>query len=60
MIEHRSHELEKFKSTWLTREGYALLRKQKPKAKKSIMRLVDDLIKEKYGGNEKRILGDGD
>lgn len=47
-MEKRPHELEKYKSIWLTEESYKLLRKQKPRQKKSLMRIVDDLIKEKY------------
>lgn len=47
--EIRPHELEKHKSIWLTKEAYNLLRHQKPSQKKSMMRLVDDMVKEKYG-----------
>jgi hypothetical protein len=47
-MEKRKHELEKYKSIWLTEESYKLLRKEKPKQEKSLMRLVDDLIKQKY------------
>lgn len=48
-MEIRKKELEKYRSIWLTEESYRLIRKEKPKQKKSLMRLVDDLIKEKYG-----------
>ena len=48
-MEKRPNELEKYKSIWLTEYGYKILRKEKPKQKKSLMRIVDDLIKEKYG-----------
>jgi hypothetical protein len=47
--ELRKGELEKYKSIWLTEDSYKLIRVQKPKQKKSLMRIVDDLIKENYG-----------
>jgi len=46
---YRPHELEKFKAIWLTSEAYKVLRKQKKLQRKSMARIVDDLIKEKYG-----------
>jgi hypothetical protein len=48
-MEKRKNELEKFKSIWLTEEGYRLIRREKRFQKKSLMRIVEDLIKEKYG-----------
>lgn len=48
-MEIRKKELEKYKSTWLTEDGYRLLRDQKPIQNKSLMRLIDDLIKKEYG-----------
>lgn len=46
--EYRPNELEKFKAIWLTSEAYKLLRTQKKAQRKSMARIVDDLIKEKY------------
>lgn len=39
--EIRPHELERYKSIWLTKETYQLLRREKPTQEKSMMRLVD-------------------
>lgn len=50
--EYRPKELEKYKSIWLTEKSYKLLRKQKPKQGKSLMRLVEDLIQNSYGNKE--------
>lgn len=48
MKNYRKKELEKFKMIWLTKEGYELLRVQKKAQKKSMMRIIDNLIKDKY------------
>lgn len=45
---YREHELEKFSSVGITKEAHIILRREKKKQEKSMMRLVDDLIKEKY------------
>lgn len=45
---YRKHELEKYSSVGVTRKGYDLLRREKGKQKKSMMRIIDNLIKEKY------------
>lgn len=45
---YRKHELEKYSSVGVTRAGYDLLRREKLKQKKSMMRIIDNLIKEKY------------
>lgn len=50
---YRPHELEKFKAIWMTSEAYKLLRTQKKAQRKSMARIVDDLIKEKYGTERK-------
>jgi len=44
----REHELEKFSSVGVTEEAYRVLKIEKKKQGKSMMRLVDNLIKEKY------------
>lgn len=44
----RPHELEKFSSVGITRETWEILTRERKKQGKSRMRLVDDLIKEKY------------
>jgi len=49
---YRSHELEKHSSVGITKEAWEILRKEKKRQEKSMMRLIDDLIKEKYGKNE--------
>ena len=45
----RKKEIETFKKVGVDKETYELLRKQKRFQKKSMMRLVKDLILEKYG-----------
>lgn len=49
---YRKHELEKFSSVGVTEESYRILRKEKVKQEKSMMRLVDNLIQEKYGATK--------
>lgn len=49
---YRKHELEKYSSVGVTEESYNILREQKTKQSKSMMRLVDDLIKERYATNK--------
>lgn len=46
---YREHELEKYSSVGVTEESHKMLRKEKTKQGKSMMRLVDNLIKEAYG-----------
>ncbi len=48
-MEYRKHELEKYKSIWLTKEAYAVLRKEKKRSikdknGKSMMRIINDMI----------------
>ena len=45
----RKPELEQYKSIWLTKEAYNLVKDQKKKQKKSMAKIVCDLIIEKYG-----------
>lgn len=54
MINFRKKELEKFKAIWLTRHAHYLLRRQKKLQKKSMMRIIDNLINEKYEIQYKR------
>lgn len=42
---HRAPELAQYKSIWVTEEAYKLLRQEKRKKKKSMMKIVDELIK---------------
>lgn len=44
----RPPELERFKSVWLTEEAHQALRREKKRQKKSIARLVDELILDEY------------
>lgn len=44
----RKTELVKHRNIALTQKGYELLRGQKYKQQKSMMRIIDNLIKEKY------------
>ncbi len=45
---YRKHELEKYSSVGVTEESYRILKREKKIQGKSMMRLVDDLIREKY------------
>lgn len=42
------NELEKYKSTWLTELAYKILREEKKKQGKSMMRIIQDILIEKY------------
>ena len=44
----RKAELEQYRAVWLTKEAYILLRKQKKEQKKSLAKLVDELVKKNY------------
>lgn len=46
---YRTPELEQFKSIWVTKEAYDLLRQQKKEQKISMAKIVCNLIIEKYG-----------
>jgi hypothetical protein len=48
MYKHRDAELEQFKMIWLTKESYELLRKEKKKQKKSMAKILDNLIINNY------------
>lgn len=45
----RLKELKPYKHVWLTEQAHILLKREKVNQGKSIMRLVDDLVTEKYG-----------
>lgn len=45
---YREHELEQFSSVGITEKSHIILKREKKKQEKSMMRLIDDLIKEKY------------
>jgi hypothetical protein len=47
-MEYREKELEKYLPIWLTKESHLILKKQKRIQKKSMMRIIDDLIKKEY------------
>lgn len=49
MYNFRQKEIDTFKKVGLDEETYLLLREQKKKQKKSMMRIVKNLILEKYG-----------
>ena len=49
MAIYRSMELKIFKRIGLTKIGYDILRNQKKEQKKSMVRIIDNLIIEKYG-----------
>ncbi len=44
----RKPKLIQYRSVWLTQKGYELLRLAKKEEKKSMMAIVNELIKEKY------------
>ena len=44
----REPELEQHRKIWLTKEAYNILREQKRKQNKSMARINDNAIKEKY------------
>lgn len=48
----REGEIEKYACVWVDEETCNLLRAEKKKQKKSIMRLIKNLVIEKYGGNK--------
>lgn len=50
--EFREPELDQHKIIWLTKKSYQFLRKAKIKKKKSMARLVDNLIKREYEPRE--------
>ena len=41
-------QLEQFKQIWLTKKSYFFLREQKKKQKKSMAKILDNIIIEKY------------
>lgn len=41
----RANELEKYLPVWLTKEGHAILKKQRKVQQKSMMRIIDDFLK---------------
>uniref|UniRef100_A0A6H1ZMM6 Uncharacterized protein n=1 Tax=viral metagenome TaxID=1070528 RepID=A0A6H1ZMM6_9ZZZZ len=43
------NELKVFKRVGLTKNGYKIIRQQKKLQKKSMVRIIDNLIIEKYG-----------
>lgn len=47
-IKYRKPELEQYKSVWLTKEAFKLLRKEKKKQKLSMAKILNNLIIEKY------------
>lgn len=50
--QYRELEIKKFKMIWVSEKSYRILREQKKSQKKSMMRILDNLIKEKYGINK--------
>lgn len=49
----RSPELKKYRMIGLTERGYKLLRQQKPKEKRSMMRILDNLLFDTYDNKTK-------
>lgn len=47
-MEKRKAEVERYKRIWLTKEAHKILKVEKKKQAKTLVRIVDDLIKEKY------------
>jgi len=45
----RKPELDQYRASWLTKSGYELLRIEKKRQGLSMAKLIDNLIKEKYG-----------
>lgn len=48
MFDKSKLELEQFKQIWLTKKSYKILRAEKIKQKKSMARIIDNLILKKY------------
>lgn len=48
-IKYRKPELEQYRSVWLTKKAFKLLRKEKKLQKLSMAKILDNLIIEKYG-----------
>lgn len=46
---YRKPELEQYRKVWITQKVYKILRAEKRKQKKSMARIVQDVIEEKYG-----------
>lgn len=45
--------LDQYKSIWLTKNGYRLLRQEKKKSSKSMAQIVDDIIHTFFGKKQK-------
>ena len=45
----RKPELDQYKTIWLSKGAYELLREQKKEQKISMAKIVDNLVSEKYG-----------
>lgn len=48
MYKFRAPEIEQHKQIWLTKKAYDYLRLQKKEQKKSMAKILDNIIKEKY------------
>ena len=48
-IQYKKPELEQFKAVWLTEKSFKLIRNQRRVQKISMVKVVDNLIIEKYG-----------
>lgn len=48
MYKYRKPELDQYKSIWITKKAYNILRIQKKKQQLSMAKLVDNLIINKY------------
>ena len=48
-IKHREPELDQYRSIWLTKEAFKILREEKKSQKLSMAKIVCSLIVEKYG-----------
>lgn len=51
-IKYREPELEQFRTIWLTKECYQLLRTEKEKQKLSMAKIIHNLIIKEYGIKE--------
>jgi len=45
----RRAKLRQYKAVWLTKKSYGILREKKRELKKSMMEIIDSLIKNNYG-----------
>jgi len=53
-MQYREPELEQYRQVWLIKKCHGILRRQKKEQKISMAKILNELILEKYGYNEKK------